>query len=75
MFHVLDHANEVFSGELSQATQYIIDHYGNTLDGAIRSGVRIAYAEQQLRLSEVGEAGSGPAVRKFWRPVEEWEID
>lgn len=75
MFHVLDHANLVFTGELSQTTQYIIDHYGDTLDGAIRSGVRIAYAEPQLRSGEVGEAGSGPAVRKFWRPIDEWEID
>lgn len=75
MFHVLDHAHEVFSGELSQATQYVIEHYGDTLDGAIRSGVRIAYGEPQLRLSEAGESGSDPAVRKFWRPVNEWDID
>lgn len=75
MFHVLDHADVVFAGELSQTTQYVIDHYGNTLDGAIRSGIRIAYADPQCRLSEVGEACSGGTVRKFWRPVEEWEID
>jgi hypothetical protein len=75
MFHVLDHAAVVFAGELSQTTQYVIDHYGNTLDEAIRSGVRIAYADPQLCLHDVGEAGSGCTVRKFWRPVEEWEID
>jgi hypothetical protein len=45
MFQVLDHAAVVFSGELSQTTQYILDHYGKKLDEAIRSGIKIAYAE------------------------------
>lgn len=75
MFHVLDHANLVFAGELSQTTQYVIDHYGKTLDDAIRSGVRIAYADPQPRTSEGGDTGSGRSISKFWRPVEEWEID
>lgn len=41
MFHVLDHACVVYTGELSQSTQYIIDRYGKNLDDAIRSGIRI----------------------------------
>jgi uncharacterized protein (DUF4415 family) len=38
MFQVLDHADVVYTGELSQTTQYVIEHYGNKLDDAIRSG-------------------------------------
>ncbi len=46
MFQVLDHAAVVYTGELSQTTQYIIEHYGKKLDEAIRSGIKIGYAEQ-----------------------------
>ena len=45
MFQVLDHAAVVFSGELSQTTQYILDHYGKKLDEAILSGIKITYAD------------------------------
>ncbi len=43
MFQVLDHAHVVFTGGLSQATQYIIEHYG-FVDEAIRTGIRITLA-------------------------------
>ncbi len=45
MFQVLDHAAVVYTGELSQTTQYIIEHYGKKLDEAIRSGIKIAYTD------------------------------
>lgn len=45
MFQVLDHAAVVYTGELSQTTQYIIEHYGKKLDEAIRSGIKIAYLD------------------------------
>ncbi len=45
MFQVLDHAAVVYTGELSQTTQYIIEHYGQKLDEAIRSGIKIAYTD------------------------------
>lgn len=56
MFHVLDHAAVVFSGELSQATRYVIDHYGQQLDEAIRSGIKIAYTESLTRLDGAAQA-------------------
>lgn len=75
MFHVLDHADVVYTGELSQATQYVIDHYGNKLDGAIRSGIRIAYADPHLQWNGIEETSNDSASRNFWQPVEDWEID
>ena len=45
MFHVLDHAYVAFSGDLSQATQYVIEHSGKRLDEAIGSGIRILYTD------------------------------
>ncbi len=45
MFHVLEHADLVYSGDLSQATQYILEHSGKRLDEAIRSGLRILYSD------------------------------
>jgi hypothetical protein len=45
MFHVLDHADVVCSGDLSTATRYVIEHYGKSLDLAIRSGLRIFYTD------------------------------
>jgi hypothetical protein len=58
MFQVLDHSAVVYIGELSQATQYVIEHYGKKLDEAIRSGIRIDYADPHRRVSvsAVGEA-------------------
>jgi len=52
MFHVLDHAELVYSGELSQATQFIIEHYGYQLDEAIRSGIKIIYTDPLHSLNE-----------------------
>ena len=75
MFQVLDHADVVYTGELSQATQYVIDHYDHKLDGAIRSGIRIAYADPLLQWKEVAETSNASAARSFWQPIEDWEID
>jgi len=75
MFHVLDDAEVVYTGELSQTTQYVMDHHGDTLDGAIRSGIRISCADPRLRLNEAGESIHDSAAPDFWRPVEDWEID
>jgi len=75
MFQVLDHANVVYTGELSQTTQYVLEHYGSSLDEAIRSGIRIMYADPLRHLNQVGEAALGSTVPTFWRPAEEWELD
>lgn len=75
MFQVLDHADVVYTGELSQATQYVIDHYGNTLDGAIRCGIRISYADPRLCLNRAEDFVLDSAAQDFWKPVEAWEID
>lgn len=52
MFHVLDHTNLVYSGDLSQATRYVLEHSGKRLDEAIHSGIRILYSDalHSLRL-------------------------
>jgi hypothetical protein len=60
MFHVLDHASLVFSGELSQATQYVLEHTGNTLDAAIRAGVRILYSDATHALTAAGLGVTAP---------------
>ena len=53
MFHVLDHADIVFSGNLSDATRYVIEHSsGKRLDEAIGSGVCILYSDAMHSLSE-----------------------
>ena len=75
MFHVLDHADVVYTGELSQTTQYVIEHYSNTLDGAIRPDIRIEYADPHLQWSEVTETSHGTIHGNLWQPVEDWEID
>jgi len=75
MFQVLDHANVVYTGELSQTTQYVIEHYGSSLDEAIRSGIRIIYADPLRQLNQAGEALLGSTVPAFWKPAEEWELD
>ena len=57
MFQVLDHAAVVYTGELSQTTQYIIEHYGKKLDEAIRSGIKIAYTDPLSGpFAQVGDA-------------------
>ena len=64
MFHVLDHADLVYSGDLSQATQYVLEHSGKRIDEAIRSGVRILYSDalHSLKLGTrvVPRLGDGP---------------
>lgn len=75
MFHVLDHAYVAFSGDLSQATQYVIEHSGKRLDEAIGSGIRILYTDELHRLNEALQAVVIDRPRKYWDPVEDWEID
>lgn len=75
MFQVLDHAIVVYIGELSETTQYVIEHYGKKLDEAIRSGIRIAYADPRFRFNKFSEAVSGGAAHDFRKPVEDWKID
>lgn len=75
MFHVLDHGDVVYSGELSQSTQYVIDRYGNSLDRAIRAGIRIAYGDSRSGLNAAGEAVPDHHTRDFSAPIEDWEID
>jgi len=75
MFHVLDHADVAFSGNLSQATQYVIEHSGKTLDDAILSGIRILYTDALHGLDEVRQAVLDSRLHEFWEPIEEWEID
>jgi hypothetical protein len=58
MFQVLDHAAVVYTGELSQTTQYIIEHYGKKLDEAIRSGIKIAYTDISPVPESAGKAQS-----------------
>lgn len=50
MFHVIDHSDLVYSGDLSQATRYVLEHSGQRLDEAIRSGIRILYSDTLHRL-------------------------
>lgn len=75
MFHVLDHADVVYTGELSQTTQYVLEHYGTKLDDAIRSGIRIAYADSRSSSHKVGETIPGSAATDCRKPDEDWEID
>ena len=64
MFQVLDHARLVYSGELSQATQYIIEHYGKKLDEAISAGIKIAYSNPFHGMNQsTPTPGTG---RDFW---------
>lgn len=58
MFHVLDHEVVVYSGELSQSTQYVIDHYGKRFDDAIRSGILILYSDPAHCLDSVRPCSS-----------------
>lgn len=75
MFNVLDHARVVFTGELSQTTQYVIEHYGKKLDEAIRSGIRIVSADPHRSLARADQHNGGRAVPDFWKPIEEWRLD
>jgi hypothetical protein len=73
MFHVLDHANVVYSGDLSQSTQYVIEHYGKKLDEAARLGVRILYTDMLHSLNQAKETVLGSP--NLWRPLKVWQID
>jgi hypothetical protein len=75
MFFVIDHAAVVYSGELSQTTQYVIEHYGKKLDEAIRSGVRIAYADARSLWNEFGGTVLGTVEPDLWDPADEGELD
>ncbi len=63
MFHVLDHADLVYSGDLSQATQYILERSGKRLDEAIRSGIRILYSDAQQGVKLGRRLAAGPVRR------------
>ena len=71
MFHVLDHADVVYSGDLSQATQYVIEHSGKRLDEAIHSGIRILYSDALHSLNQA----RGTVSPDYWDPLEDWLID
>lgn len=63
MFHVLDHTDLVYSGDLSQATQYVLERSGKRLDEAIRSGIRILYSDAQHRM-KLGRCLVPPPVQR-----------
>jgi hypothetical protein len=73
MFQVLDHAAVVYTGELSQTTQYIIEHYGKKLDEAIRSGIKITYTDPIQ--SDARQGAQGRVVPEFWKPFDDWTVD
>jgi hypothetical protein len=75
MFHVLDHAALVYSGGLSQATQYVIERYGKKLDEAIQSGIKIAYTDPFHGVNEARQTISGNTVPDFWAPFDDWMVD
>lgn len=75
MFHVHDHADVVYTGELSQATQYVLERYGKKLDEAIRCGIRITYTDAHSGLNDAGQNTPGSDVPRFWEPIEEWQLD
>jgi len=64
MFNVVNNAIVVYTGELSQATQYIIEHFGTDLDDAIRLGIRITYTQQYGALPSEAITGE---MNKFVR--------
>ena len=73
MFHVLDHSDIVYTGDLSQSTQYVIDHYGKKLDEAVRSGIKILYTDMLHSLNHAKEAVL--ASPNDWHPIEDWKVD
>ncbi|MCX7167879.1 MAG: hypothetical protein NTV11_16610 [Rhodocyclales bacterium] len=73
MFHVLDHAGVVYTGELSQATQYIIEHYGNKLDEAIRSGIKITWTDPLHRFNEETQTMAGNWIPDLRSQGEAWK--
>jgi len=75
MFHVLDHADVVYSGNLSQSTQFVIEHYGQKLDEAILSGIRILYTDPLHSLIEARQTMFGSSNAGLRKPLMDWEDD
>lgn len=76
MFHVLDHADVVYSGEyLSQSTQYVTEHYEIGLDEAVRAGIKILYTDMLHTLSHAKEIVLGGNCLEYWHPIEDWQVD
>jgi hypothetical protein len=75
MFHVLDHAEIVYSGDLSESTRYVIDRYGQRLDEAVRCGVRILYTDMLHGLQHAKEVARGGANPELWHPIADWRVD
>lgn len=75
MFHVLDHTHVVYTGDLSQSTQYVIDHYGRRIDDAIRAGIRILYSDRLHSLKDALAARTADDPPEFWKPAADWTLD
>lgn len=75
MFQVLNHREVVFSGELSQTTQYVIEHFGGNLDKAIRSGITIVYGGPPKEVAEAMISVAGSRIPEYCQPIEGWEPD
>ncbi len=73
MFHVLDHSDVVYTGNLSQSTQYVIEHYDKRLDDAVQAGIRILYTDMLHSLNHAKEAVLGSP--DLWYPIEDWKVD
>jgi hypothetical protein len=70
MFHVLDHADVVYTGELSESTQYVIEHYGEKLDEAVQAGIKILYTDALHSLRQVRARALNCESPKSPQPVQ-----
>ncbi|MFA7279435.1 MAG: hypothetical protein WC100_05025 [Sterolibacterium sp.] len=75
MFHVLDHSEVVYIGDLSHSTQYVIEHYGEKIDAAIRSGIRILYTDSLHSLNDIRQYLYDSNTSDFCKPTEDWRLD
>ncbi len=73
MYHVLDHSDVVYTGDLSASTQYIIDHYGQRLDEAVQTGIRLLYTDMLHTLNHAKDVVLGDP--DHWRRIEDWKVD
>jgi hypothetical protein len=73
MYHVLDHSDVVYTGDLSASTQYIIDHYGKRLDEAVQTGIRLLYTDMLHTLNHAKDVVLGDP--DHWRRIEDWKVD
>lgn len=64
MFHVLDHEAVVCSGNLSEATQYVLEYSGESLDEAVRNGMRILYTDALHSLRQA-------VCPDYWDPTDD----